>query len=334
MSLSPEERRRIYEEEKARVEAEQSQQKEQSSSQGGTEEQTLTTLRRNTAAVLCYLGGWVTGIIFLVLEQKNYFIRFHAAQSIIVFGFLSLVGSMVSQTPFVGWFFSTIIGILAFILWIVLMVKAGQGELFMIPAAGELAERILGSTRRSSAAPPPPAPETRATVATRVKNNSPRVARADLGRGGRITASALAIAWSIALIVFLNFFHEYVAYYHLENGVWIRETFLTSSFSSWLPVINTVLAFSIAGHAMLLAVDKYVVRETTLLVLDLFGIWAVATLLQIFPFNFSVFGSGLADPLDLSARAILAILIFVIGIGVIVRIVKILVNVLRGTATY
>ena len=74
MELSPEERRQIYEEERARIEAEQRQM-----SIGGS----TTGLEPNVAGLLCYLGGWITGIIFLVIEQKSRFVRFHALQSIV-----------------------------------------------------------------------------------------------------------------------------------------------------------------------------------------------------------------------------------------------------------
>ena len=140
MELSPEERKRIYEEEKARIEEEQKLEKEQQKAEG------LSTinLNPNVAGLLCYLGIWITGIIFLVLEQKNRFVRFHAIQSIIVFGVLGIANAILSQIPIIGWFFGIITGILTFILWIVLMVKAYHGELYKIPLAGDIAEKASG----------------------------------------------------------------------------------------------------------------------------------------------------------------------------------------------
>ena len=135
MDLSPEERRRIYEEEKARIEAEERQAKEGVSS---------TNLEPNVAGLLCYLGLWITGIVFILIEQKNRFVRFHAIQSIIVFGVLTVVSGVVSWIPFIGAFFVPLIGLLGFILWIVLMIKAYQGTRFKLPWAGDLAERWVG----------------------------------------------------------------------------------------------------------------------------------------------------------------------------------------------
>ena len=110
-------------------------------------EGTTTGLEPNVAGLLCYLGGWITGIVFLVIEQKNKFVRFHALQSIVTFGALTVASALLSWIPLVGGFFGAIIGILAFILWIILMVKAFQGERYKLPWAGDLAEKWLNSVK-------------------------------------------------------------------------------------------------------------------------------------------------------------------------------------------
>lgn len=93
-------------------------------------------LNQNTTGLLCYLLGWITGIIFLILEPDNRYVRFHAIQSIVVFGVLSVVMGIFDLF---FWGISFFIGILGFILWIILMVKAYQGERFRIPIAGDIA---------------------------------------------------------------------------------------------------------------------------------------------------------------------------------------------------
>jgi uncharacterized membrane protein len=340
MTLTPEERRKIYEEEKARIEAEKTPPQPAQTS--------TTELKPNTAGLLCYLGFWITGIIFIVLEQKNRTIRFHAIQSIIVFGSLNIVYLLLRPIPFVGLFFGVVIGVLAFVLWLLLMIKGSQGY-FSLPVAGDLAEKILGSPpsatppstppptasgSSSAPSPPPPAPPPPATPQQMARNQQ----RYDRGRSGRIVSSIFAIAFSIALLVFLNFYNKYIAYYHLETvsgaSVWTHEPFLTSSFSTWLPVVNTALVFNIIGHAILVAVDKYILREGTLIVLDFFSIVSTTTLLIIFPFDFSVIGGSVATAVDISVRVTLVIIIFGVGIAVLVRLIKILVNGIRGTATY
>jgi uncharacterized membrane protein len=100
-----------------------------------------TGLNPNVAALLCYLAGWITGLIFLILEPENKFVRFHAIQSIIVFGAYTVVGIIFGFIPVVGTILSGILGALAFVLWIILMLKAYQGERYKLPVAGEIAEK-------------------------------------------------------------------------------------------------------------------------------------------------------------------------------------------------
>jgi uncharacterized membrane protein len=111
-------------------------------------EKTSTGLRENVAGLLCYVLGWVSGIVLLLIEPDNTFVRFHAIQSIYVFGTLTVAGIILGWIPFIGVFFSWIISIVTFILWIVLMVKAYQGTRYKVAWAGDLAERRAG--RRNS----------------------------------------------------------------------------------------------------------------------------------------------------------------------------------------
>jgi uncharacterized membrane protein len=98
-------------------------------------------LEPNFAGLLCYVLGWVTGIIFFVLEKEDKFVRFHAMQSIIVFGAITVAGIILNFIPFIGWILGWLLSLLGVILWIILMVKAYQGEQFKLPWAGDIAEK-------------------------------------------------------------------------------------------------------------------------------------------------------------------------------------------------
>jgi uncharacterized membrane protein len=104
----------------------------------------------NVAGLLCYVLGWVTGIIFLLIDKRP-FVKFHAAQSIVVFGGLTVLriglafmGGMTGGL--IGWSMygtlSLLLGLLTFVLWIFLMVKAFQHETFKVPIAAPIAEGI------------------------------------------------------------------------------------------------------------------------------------------------------------------------------------------------
>src|SRR2546421_10757894 len=57
----------------------------------GAHDPTSTGLNARTEALLSYVLGWFSGLIFFVIERKNRFVRFHAAQSFIFFGIVSVV---------------------------------------------------------------------------------------------------------------------------------------------------------------------------------------------------------------------------------------------------
>jgi uncharacterized membrane protein len=102
-------------------------------------------LSANVAALLSYLGGFVTGCIFLLLEKDNKYVRFHAMQSVVVFGGLFIINLAIGLIlPFgVKNLLSTLIGFLSVVLWVVLMVKGYQGEDFKVPVAGDIAEKHM-----------------------------------------------------------------------------------------------------------------------------------------------------------------------------------------------
>ncbi|MFC2056709.1 DUF4870 domain-containing protein [Chloroflexota bacterium] len=107
-------------------------------------EKTSTGLSENVAGLLCYVLGWISGVVFILIEPENKFVRFHAIQSIMVFGVLSVAGFILGWIPVIGGFFSGVISVLGFILWIVLMVKAVQGTKYKLPWAGDFAEKRSG----------------------------------------------------------------------------------------------------------------------------------------------------------------------------------------------
>jgi uncharacterized membrane protein len=108
-------------------------------------------LAENVAGLLCYVLGWLTGIIFLLIDKRP-FVKFHAAQSIVIFGGLTVLriglGIVMSTGGLVGFglwaAISAALGIVGLVLWILLMFKAYQHELFKVPIAAGIAESIAG----------------------------------------------------------------------------------------------------------------------------------------------------------------------------------------------
>jgi uncharacterized membrane protein len=112
----------------------------------------------NVAACLSYVLGFITGILFLVLDpyKNDRFVRFHSFQSIFfsaaVIGFsvlwsiLSMILGFVSM-GFLAWTMlaiSLLVHMGFFCIWIIFMFKAYQNELFKAPVIGELAAKQAG----------------------------------------------------------------------------------------------------------------------------------------------------------------------------------------------
>ena len=97
-------------------------------------------LEENVAGLLCYLLGWITGIIFLILEKESKFVKFHAIQSIATFLPLMIISWIFVWIPFIGVIISWFCSLLGLILWIILMIKAYQGEMYELPIVGEFAK--------------------------------------------------------------------------------------------------------------------------------------------------------------------------------------------------
>ena len=104
---------------------------------------TSTGLEDNIVGLLCYLVWPVSGIIFLILEKENKFIRFHALQSIITIVALTIINYVLSFIPLIGWMLSPLVWLLGVALWVVLMVKAYQNETFKLPVIGDICEQQL-----------------------------------------------------------------------------------------------------------------------------------------------------------------------------------------------
>jgi len=102
-------------------------------------------MEENMACALCYLLGWLTGVLFLVLEpyNRNKNIRFHALFAVYIVMFI--VSGVLLVVPFVGAAISValhlIIGFGGFALWLFLMYKAYNKERFVLPIIGPLAEK-------------------------------------------------------------------------------------------------------------------------------------------------------------------------------------------------
>jgi len=100
-----------------------------------------TGMNENLAALLSYVLGFITGIIFFVIEKQSRFVKFHAMQSILVSAALMVLSFVLGFIPFIGWIALILLGPVSFVLWILLMVKAYKYVWFKLPVVGDIAEK-------------------------------------------------------------------------------------------------------------------------------------------------------------------------------------------------
>jgi len=120
-----------------------------------------TGLDENVAALLSYIFGWVSGLIFFLIEKDSRLVKFHAMQSILLNGLAIVLGIVLWIATFVfvivgaaiGDIVGTLLSLIATLLWLVFgvgiliaavmcLVKAFQGQYFKLPVIGNFAEKF------------------------------------------------------------------------------------------------------------------------------------------------------------------------------------------------
>jgi uncharacterized membrane protein len=123
------------------------------SAEASGDKSTSTGVDARLASVLCYAGWWVTGLVFLFAERRDKTVRFHAAQSLVVFGLLSVLLFLCGGASAVAFFVAVprfpllqaignALWFGAVLLWLFLLVKTWRGETWRVPVAGDLAIKI------------------------------------------------------------------------------------------------------------------------------------------------------------------------------------------------
>jgi uncharacterized membrane protein len=127
-------------------------------STGASAESSSTGLEPRVAATLAYVAGWVTGLLFLLIERTSGYVRFHAAQALVGLGAVWLAGLVCYALAFAA-LFVTVAGFALLmwiarviwagwvVLWMICLFKAYTGERWKMPLAGDLAERLAAGPR-------------------------------------------------------------------------------------------------------------------------------------------------------------------------------------------
>ena len=90
---------------------------------------------KKTYSILAYLLGWITGLIFLFVGKDDADVKWNAANSLVVFGGLSIIIAVLGIIPVVG-LLAFPLAIVGFVYWIIFLVQGLQGNGERIPAPG------------------------------------------------------------------------------------------------------------------------------------------------------------------------------------------------------
>jgi len=99
-------------------------------------------LSENMTAALAYLLGWVTGLVVYLMEKDNKNLRFHALQSIVFFGLVTVIHILLGGFYYT-WMLVELVNVVALVVWVVCLVKAYQGETFEIPVVADIVKKQL-----------------------------------------------------------------------------------------------------------------------------------------------------------------------------------------------
>ena len=120
-----------------------------------------TGLDENLAALLSYVVGWISGLVFFLIEKDSRLVRFHAMQSILlnvvaavlgigIWILAAFTGLVVSYfSGILGFLLSLLLGLVGFVVGIgilvgvvICLIKAYQGQYFKLPVIGNMAEKF------------------------------------------------------------------------------------------------------------------------------------------------------------------------------------------------
>lgn len=103
-----------------------------------------TGLPENIANVVCYVFGWLSGLVMLFIEKSNNNVKFNAAQSVVFFGACSLLGIILPVLPIIGPLALRLVALLAVAVWVIQLVTAFIGKPLKLPIISGIAVLLIG----------------------------------------------------------------------------------------------------------------------------------------------------------------------------------------------
>jgi len=145
-------------------------------------------------------------------------------------------------------------------------------------------------------------------------------------RTGEIGSHISIIFVTAANLIFITFFHKYIAWYTTEpDGSVTRLSMLTDDYFIWLPIPIAASILAIVAYSAMIIYDKYWFRMTAQIIVLIIGIAVVVSLVSIFPFDFSVIPNATAvDVVPTVVTVFLILMAVVYGVAALVLFVKLI----------
>ena len=145
---------------------------------------------------------------------------------------------------------------------------------------------------------------------------------------GDIAGHIAIIVVTVANLIIITSFHEYIAWYTREpDGGFTRLPVLTDAYFNWLPIPVLVSILAIVAYSVMIIYDRYWFRTIAQVVVQIVGIAVVLSLLSIFPFDFSAIPD--ATVVDVAPTVVTVFLIFmavVYGVSALVMFVRLVIR--------
>jgi len=102
-----------------------------------------TGMEPNVAAGVSLICGWITGLIFFLIEKDSKFVKFYAIQAIGL-SLIMVVAGVFNIIPVLGQIVFLVLALAVFVMWIICLINAFGGKIFKIPLIGDFAMKQVG----------------------------------------------------------------------------------------------------------------------------------------------------------------------------------------------
>ena len=143
-------------------------------------------------------------------------------------------------------------------------------------------------------------------------------------QSNEVSSHIAIILVTVANLILIVFFHEYIAWYTIEPGRNVtRLSILTDDYFVWLPIPIAASILAIVAYTTMIVYDNYRFRKTAEISFSIIGIIIVVALVSIFPFDFSVIpNASAADVVPIVVTVFFVLLAVFYGVTALIMFIR------------